>query len=81
MTIKEVTISAHIPQDLANKLQKVSQFEERSKSYYIKKSLERYLSEKLEDIEDYIHAKKSYEEFKASGEEAVSFDEVFKDIK
>lgn len=80
MTIKEVTISAHIPQDLANKLQRVSEFEERSKSYYIKKSLEKYLSEKLEDIEDYLDAARSYEEFKASGEETVSFNEAFKDI-
>lgn len=81
MTEKLVNISAQIPSDLAEKLQKISDFEERSKSYYIKKSLEKFLSERLEDVEDYIDSKKAYEEFKESGEETVSFGEVFKGVK
>ena len=38
-----INISAHIPVELSNKLEKVCKLEERSKSYYIKKSLEQYI--------------------------------------
>ena len=81
MTTKLVNISAHIPTDLANKLQKVADFEERPKSYYIKKGLAEILEEKSRDIEDYLSAKKTLEKAKANGEGFVSFDEVFKNIK
>ncbi len=79
--MKEVNISAHIPIDLANKLQRVSEFEERSKSYHIKKGLAQILDEKSKDIEDYLSAQKTLAEAKEKGEDFVSFDEVFKDIK
>ncbi|MDB2550935.1 ribbon-helix-helix domain-containing protein [Rickettsiales bacterium] len=75
-----INISAHIPVELSNKLEKVCKLEERSKSYYIKKSLEQYLSQRLEDIEDYYDADQSYMEFKKSGESSVPLDEVLKDI-
>jgi RHH-type rel operon transcriptional repressor/antitoxin RelB len=75
-----INISAHIPATLSDKLEKVCKLEERSKSYYIKKSLEQYLDKRLEDIEDYHDANESYIEFKKSGEESVSLDGVFKDI-
>jgi len=39
------------------------------------------LREKLEDLEDYEDAKKAYEEFVASGEEAVPWDEMKKELK
>ena len=76
-----VSISANIPATLGEMLNKVSEAEERSKSYYIKKGLERFLMEKLEDMEDYQDAKQAYDEFVASGEKGIPFDEVFKDIK
>ena len=75
-----INISAHIPTTLSDKLEKVCKLEERSKSYYIKKSLEQYLDKRLEDIEDYHDANESYIEFKKSGKESASLDEVFKDI-
>ncbi len=75
-----VNISAQIPATLAKKLEKVAAFEERSKSYYIKKSLEKYLEEKLEDIEDLIDGKKAQREFKKSGKKTVSFEETFKHL-
>ena len=74
-------ISAHIPDDLASKLEKVSEFEGRSKSYYIKKGLSEILEQKFQDIQDLISAKNIMKKVKESGEGFVSFDEVFKDIK
>lgn len=46
---KVVTISAQIPADLEKLLIKLCESEERSKSYYIKKALEKLISEKLKD--------------------------------
>jgi len=68
-----------VPIRLAEKLEKVSQLEERAKSYYIRKSLEQFLEERLEDIEDYLEAKEAHEAFKASGEKAISWDKVVKE--
>ncbi len=76
-----VSISANISKELSDMLAKVSHAEERSKSYYIKKGLEQILRNRLEDLEDYEDAKKAYEEFIASGEEAVPLDEVFRDVE
>ena len=77
---KTVNISAHVPMSLAEKLQRVSQFEERAKSYYIKKSLEQFLEQRLEEIEDYLETKKAYEQYENSGTKAKPLDEVFKDV-
>lgn len=76
-----VNISAHISEDLASKLEKVAEFEGRSKSYYIKKGLVEILGEKFQDMQDLISAKKTLKAAKANGEEFVSFNEVFKDVK
>jgi RHH-type rel operon transcriptional repressor/antitoxin RelB len=76
-----VTISAQIPSSLAKELGEICELEDRSKSYYVKKALEKYLAEKRQDIEDYHEAKKLYEEFKKSGEKAIPFEEVFKKAK
>ncbi|MFM6972666.1 MAG: hypothetical protein ACKO6C_05045 [Alphaproteobacteria bacterium] len=46
---KVVTISAQIPADLEKLLIRLCEFEERSKSYYIKKALEKLLTERLKD--------------------------------
>lgn len=73
-----VSISAQIPAELGEILSRVSRAEERSKSYYIKKSLELFLMSKLEDIEDYGEADRSYREFIASGEKLIPFSEIKK---
>ena len=75
-----VSISAQIPEELSNLLTKVSQAEERPSSYYIQKGLEHILQEKCEDLEDYEDAKEAYEEFLASEEQAVPFDEMKKEL-
>ena len=76
-----ISISANIPVELGEMLNKVSRAEERSKSYYIKKGLEQLLRDKLENLEDYQEANQAHNEFMASGEEVVSFEEVFKNVK
>ena len=80
MTTTSISVSANIPVELGEMLNKVSRAEERSKSYYIKKGLEQLLRDKLEDLEDYQEAKQAHEEFIASGEEAVSFDSMKKEL-
>ena len=81
MSAATASISANIPQELSDMLNRVAAAEERSKSYYIKKGLEQILRDRLEDIEDYEEAKTAHEEFLASGEQAVSLDEVFKNVQ
>jgi RHH-type rel operon transcriptional repressor/antitoxin RelB len=76
-----VTISAQIPASLDKDLTKICESEERSKSYFIKKALENFLEEKLQDIEDYHEAKKLYEEFKKSGEKAIPYSQIKKKYK
>ena len=73
-----VSISAQIPAELGEMLSRISKAEERSKSYYIKKSLELFLMSKLEDIEDYEEADRSYREFIASRERLIPFSEIEK---
>ena len=75
-----ISISANISPELSNLLNKISKVEERSKSYYIKKGLEQLLRDRLENLEDYEDAKKAYEEYLASGEEPVPFDEMKKEL-
>lgn len=69
---KMVNISAHIPYELAQRLEKVAKIEERTKSYYVKKSLESY----LEDLEDYLIAEKISREIREGKREVVSWEEV-----
>ena len=47
---KVVTISAQIPADLEKSLIKLCEFEERSKSYFIKKALEKLIQEKVKEV-------------------------------
>ena len=75
-----ITISAHIPDDLAQKLEKVAEFERRSKSYYIKEGLAEIFEQKFYDMQHLISAKKTLREAKSKGE-FVSFEEVFKGIR
>ncbi len=81
MTTTSINVSANIPVELGEMLNKVSRAEERSKSYYIKTGLEQLLREKLEDLEDYQQAKQAHDEFIASGEKAVTFADVFRNVK
>ncbi len=81
MATPSISVSANIPAELGDLLDKISRAEERSKSYYIKKGLEQLLKAKLEDLEDYAEAKQAHDAFIASGEKPVSFDDVFRNVK
>lgn len=76
-----INISANIEDDLAKKLEQVSEFEGRSKSYYIKKGLSLILDPKFQDIQDMLSAKKTLDAAKKSDEGFVSFNDVFKDVE
>ena len=77
---KTVNLSVEIPIPLAEKLDRVRRFEERAKSFHVRKALEKYLEEKLEDVEDYIDAKRAHEEFLASGEKTASWEDMKKEL-
>jgi predicted DNA-binding protein len=47
---KVVTISAQIPAELEKALIKLCESEERSKSYFIKKALEKLIQEKFKEV-------------------------------
>ncbi len=47
---KVVTISAQIPAELEKSLIKLCESEERSKSYFIKKALEKLIQEKVKEV-------------------------------
>ena len=47
---KVVTISAQIPAELEKSLIKLCESEERSKSYFIKKALEKLIQEKVKEL-------------------------------
>ena len=81
MRVDTVNISAQIPAILSEKLEKVAEIEERSKSYYIKKSLEKFLNSKLEDLSDYFEADEAWQEYKQDESKAVSWKEVKKKYK
>jgi predicted DNA-binding protein len=79
MTAKLSNISAHISEDLAQKLQKVAEFEERPKSYYIKKGLSEIIDEKFADMQSYLSARKTLSEARKNND-FVSFEEVFEEV-
>lgn len=81
MSASTASISVSIPKALSDMLERVARAEARSKGYYVEKGLEAILRERLEDLEDYEEARQAYEEFVASGEKGMSFEEVFANVK
>jgi RHH-type rel operon transcriptional repressor/antitoxin RelB len=78
MATSTMSISANISVELGEMLDKVSRAEGRSKSYYIKKGLEQLLRDRLEGLGDYQDAKQAYDNFIASGEKSVPFEDMKK---
>jgi predicted DNA-binding protein len=74
------TISVSLPDKLSAMLDNFSKTEERAKSYYIKKALENYFLQRLEDEEDYKDVVNSLAEFKTSGEQGKSWEELQKEL-
>ena len=65
-------IAVRLPQDLENRLISLVEKTHRSKSYFVKKALEKL----LDDEEDYADAMASYEEYLRSGKKGFSLDEM-----
>ncbi len=75
-----ITISVSIPDKLSEMLEIFSKKEERSKSFYIKKALEDFFAQKLEEEEDYRDVVESLVEFKSSGETGKTWEELRKEL-
>lgn len=70
------TITARIPDLLNDDLDKLSHFQDRSKSNVIKRAIEKYVIEMMEDIEDVIDA----ERVLAENNDSYSLEEVMKEL-
>jgi RHH-type rel operon transcriptional repressor/antitoxin RelB len=68
-------LAVRISKELEARLERLAQSEERSKSYYVKKALEKF----LEEEEERQIAIKAYESFVKSGKRVHSFEEVMKE--
>lgn len=65
-------LSVRVPQELENRLDRLVSTTNRSRSYFVKKALERY----LEDEEDYAQAVSAYEEHIRSGGKTYTLEEL-----
>jgi len=65
-------ISVRLPEDLEKRLAILAKMTKRTKSFYVREALERF----LEDIEDAYLAEAAYEEFVKSGEKAIPLENV-----
>ena len=74
------TLSCTIPAELGKQLNLISQLEERSKSYYVKKALESFLSERLEDALLASIGEEAYKEHLLSGEVGIPYGEIRKEL-
>jgi RHH-type transcriptional regulator, rel operon repressor / antitoxin RelB len=64
--------SIRLPAEVENRLSKLAEKTGRSKSYYIREALNKY----LDDIEDVYLASQALEEFKRSGHKTISLNEL-----
>ena len=76
LTQNKKTVTAQLPESIFNKLDALAKAENRSKSYYIKKSLEFYLDEVQEDIKDIFEARKRYDAFLSSDSKGKTLKEM-----
>ncbi len=67
-------LSVRVPKAIEERLDHLAALKQRSKSYVVKKALERY----LEDEEDYMEAVAAYEEHIRSGGKTYTLEEVIK---
>jgi RHH-type rel operon transcriptional repressor/antitoxin RelB len=68
-------LSVRISKDMEERLDRLAKKTQRSKGFFVKKALDRY----LEDQEDYIDAVAAYEEYLATGKKAKSLEELKKE--
>jgi RHH-type rel operon transcriptional repressor/antitoxin RelB len=79
-TTGTTNLSCTIPKELGNQLNLLSTLEERSKSYYVKKALQEFISERLENALLTKMGDEAYKEYIDSGEEGVSYSDLRKEL-
>lgn len=65
-------LTIRLPENTERRLNSLASATKRSKSYYVREALERF----LDDLEDAYPAETAYEKFLTSGQKAISIDEV-----
>ncbi len=65
-------LAVRLSKDLEERLSVLARKTNRSKSFYVKEALEKY----LEDEEDHVMALQAYEDYLKSGNKTTSFEEV-----
>jgi predicted DNA-binding protein len=78
--IGTTNLSCTIPIALGKQLSLLADIEERPKSYYVKKALQEFLNERLEDALLAKMGDAAYKEYIESGEEGISYDEIRKEL-
>ena len=78
--IGTTNLSCTIPIELGKQLSLLAGIEERPKSYYVKKALQEFLNERLEDALLAKMGDEAYKEYIESGEEGISYDEIRKEL-
>ena len=73
---KTRTHTVRLPETLSQRLTVLSNATKRTKSHFIRESLERT----LEDLEDAYLAETAYEDFMKSGEKSISLEDVERDL-
>lgn len=68
-------LAVRLPKDLESRLNRLALSADRSKSYYVKKALEKF----LEEEEEKQIALKAYEAYVKSGKRVHSFEDVMKE--
>ncbi len=68
-------LAVRISKELETRLDRLAKSADRSKSYYVKKALEKF----LEEEEERQIAQKAYEAFVKSGKKVHSFEDVMKE--
>ena len=71
------TISFRISDDLNSLLDEESKYQERSKSFIIKKAVKNY----LEDLHDYRIAEEGYKQYLVQGKKGYSLEQIKKDLE
>jgi predicted DNA-binding protein len=78
--IGTTNLSCTIPIGLGKQLSLLAGIEERPKSYYVKKALQEFLNERLEDALLAKMGDEAYKEYIDSGEDGIPYDEIRKEL-
>ena len=77
---KSTVLSCTVPTRLSNQLNLLADVEERSKSYYVKKSLQEFFKDKFEDVVKSEIGEEKYNKYLELEEKGVPYDEIRKEL-